>query len=73
MHTLRDTITDLRNICKRADLHFATWSPGDGMTRYRFYSKPDCNYFGDDGIYTALGLKDALSFARGYKAAKLGR
>ena len=60
-----------------------TWSPGDGITRYRFfaskhtetlvsrvYPKPKTTtvngYFGpDNGIYTALGYRDALAFAAG--------
>lgn len=42
-----------------------TWSPGDGVTRYRFFENPPVNqtYFGpDNGRYTALGLKRAHRF-----------
>jgi hypothetical protein len=45
-----------------------TYSPGDGVTRYRFFKNapPNQSYFGpDDGIYTALGYKEAEAFARG--------
>ena len=43
----------------------ATYSPGDGVTRYRFFEKPS-DYFGpENGTYTALGLKEATIYARG--------
>ena len=46
----------------------ATYSPGDGQTRYRFFEKaPERQtYFGPaSGIYTALGYKEAWVFAQG--------
>mgnify|MGYP001579055081 CR=1 FL=1 len=47
-----------------------TWSPGDGATRYRFFEKrglaKNQSYFGPaNGLYTALGRKEALTFLRG--------
>jgi len=45
-----------------------TWSPGDGVTRYRFFkdAPPNQSYFGPaNGIYTALGYKEAVTFASG--------
>ena len=45
-----------------------TYSPGDGVTRYRFFenAKPSQDYFGpDNGIYTALGYAEAEAFASG--------
>lgn len=45
-----------------------TYSPGDGVTRYRFfYNAPvGQSYFGPaNGRYTALGFKEAMAFARG--------
>lgn len=45
-----------------------TWSPGDGVTRYRFFEDAPKNqtYFGpDNGRYTALGYKDAVIYALG--------
>ena len=45
-----------------------TYSPGDGVTRYRFFHKAPAkqSYFGpDSGIYTALGMKEAVAFAMG--------
>jgi hypothetical protein len=51
-----------------------TWSPGDGATRYRFFDNTTgqhehLGYFGPaNGIFTALGLKEAKTFARGLSA-----
>lgn len=52
-----------------------TWSPGDGVTRYRFFTlrpgqgtsaDPTSDYFGpENGDYTALGRKEALAYASG--------
>lgn len=51
--------------CKAVGLHFNTYSPGDGITRYRFFTE-ETDYFGGSGIYTALGYKEAVTFAAGY-------
>ncbi len=45
-----------------------TYSPGDGVTRYRFFQNAPENqsYFGpDNGVYTALAFKEAYAYARG--------
>lgn len=45
-----------------------TWSPGDGVTRYRFFERAPKGqtYFGpDNGRYTALGYKEAVQYAQG--------
>lgn len=45
-----------------------TYSPGDGVTRYRFFENapPGQDYFGpNNGIYTALGYAEAETFASG--------
>lgn len=50
-----------------AGLFVRTYSPGDGVTRYRFFTDPHNDYFGPaNGIYTALGIKEAETFVRGY-------
>jgi len=53
-------------------IYCATWSPGDGITRYRFFlslENADQNYFGPaNGDFTALGAKEALTFLDGVKA-----
>lgn len=61
----------LDKFAKSLGLHIGTWAPGDGVTRYRFFTKPS-DYFSDDGIYTALGLNEAWCFVRGYAASKTG-
>lgn len=51
------------------DLHVSEWSPGDGVTRYRFFKKAGNSYFGpDNGIHTVLGIKEAETFLAGYAA-----
>jgi hypothetical protein len=50
-------------------LWVTTWSPGDGVTRYRFHAKPgDYNDGSDIGF--ALGLKEANAWIDGWIAAK---
>lgn len=53
-------------------LFIDTYSPGDGITRYRFFTEPK-DYFSDNGLFTALGRKEALAFARGFCAGKLAK
>lgn len=59
-------------ILKDIPLFFETYSPGDGVTRYRFFSKPS-DYFSGSAIKTVLGRTRALEFADafifGYNAA----
>ena len=47
-----------------------TWAPGDGVTRYRFFLSDGKSRYGDyhqgDGLYTALGRKDAMMFISAY-------
>lgn len=53
-----------------------THSPGDGVTRYRFFrnAPPYQDYFGpDNGIHTALGFKQAEIFAAGLMNEPAGR
>ena len=62
MFTLSDTLAN-------AGVSVRTYSPGDGKTRYRFFlNAPEGQtYFGpDNGMYTALGRKEAETFAAGY-------
>ena len=53
---------------KNYGLSIDTWSPGDGVTRYRFFdgSEQGGDYFASFGIFTALGWKEAVTFATGY-------
>lgn len=62
---------ELEAAARGVGLYVATWSPGDGVTRYRFFTRAGNSYFGpDNGIYTALGLKEAWTFVRGFAARK---
>jgi hypothetical protein len=59
----------LAESARRLGLTVSEWSPGDGVTRYRFFDKPGNSYFGPDtGIYTALGISEAETFLAGYNA-----
>lgn len=55
-------------------LLLCTYSPGDGYTRYRFFRKSEVpaatqTYFGPaNGLYTALGYKEAMAWLAGYSA-----
>jgi len=63
----------LRTECESAGFTFDTYSPGDGVTRYRFKALDagDGNdehrrsYFANFGDFTALGWKEALAYATG--------
>lgn len=56
-------LEELRTYAKDANLHVATHSPGDGVTRYRFFERSGNSYFGpDNGICTTLGIKQAWKF-----------
>jgi hypothetical protein len=59
-------------------LYVGVWSPGDGATRYRFFTKTPrgskyADYHQGDGIYTALGRKDALAFIAAYGKGRSAR
>jgi hypothetical protein len=65
----------LRSECEAAGFTFGTYSPGDGVTRYRFLpllgkgmseDPIRCtNYFAANGDFTALGWKEARAYATG--------
>jgi hypothetical protein len=46
-------------------LYVTTWAPGDGLTRYRFFTKPS-SYDEGSGLYTAKGRGEAMSFIKAY-------
>ncbi len=52
------------------DLHVETWSPGDGVTRYRFHRRSDESYNSGNEIATVLGRKAAMTFLRGVQAGR---
>lgn len=61
----------LERIAESRGLRVATWSPGDGTTRYRFFkSKRLVSYFEHDGLFTALGILEAEAWLAGYGAKR---
>jgi hypothetical protein len=64
--TSRKVMLELQ--ARELGLQVRTYSPGDGVTRYRFIkSKGRQSYFQNDGIYTALGISEAETFLSGYR------
>lgn len=64
------TFKDVQRAAYLAGLAVSTWSPGDGVTRYRFFKlegiNPSQDYFGPaNGMHTALGAKAAIEYATG--------
>lgn len=62
---------------EEAGLYVGAWSPGDGVTRYRFFDHgvmsnglPVQDYNSGDGVKTVLGRKDALLWLAGYRAGR---
>lgn len=56
----------LQEEARRHGLWLRKYSPGDGVTRYRFMRK-NVSYFADDGIFTALGIGQAETWLAGYR------
>jgi hypothetical protein len=55
----------------RVGLHVRTWSPGDGVTRYRFFANAHNSYFGPEhGIATVLGIAAAERWIAAYMAGR---
>lgn len=63
--------TDVATAAANIGLHVSSWSPGDGVTRYRF-SREEQDYDASDGLVTVAGRKDALLWLRGYRAGMMG-
>lgn len=69
MRTYADRKT-LNEVLEKHGFHYCTYSPGDGVTRYRFFrligGKRKNDYFGPaSGLFTALGWKEAEAYANG--------
>ena len=59
-------VKQLKEYCRDHGFFMATWSPGDGVTRYRFFTNPGNTYFGpENGDFTALGYKEATAYIAG--------
>jgi len=73
MASLDWTRSEMGEVAKDHGLYISTYSPGDGLTRYRFFTNADDDYFGPgNGIYTALGLAEARTFVRSWQLSKRG-
>jgi hypothetical protein len=64
--------TFLQGSAHYVGLRIARYSPGDGMTRYRFFPIDDpSDYFGpSNGVHTALGMAAAEAWIEGYRAGR---
>jgi hypothetical protein len=51
---------DILRSWERAGIYVATWSPGDGTTRYKFFLEP-LDYFEGDGLAVVVGWSQALA------------
>lgn len=58
-------LTMIRGAARAAKLHVATYSPGDGITRYRFFRELS-DYFEGNELGTALGPREAMVWLGGY-------
>jgi len=70
-----EKLTIIEKATKDALLAVGTSSPGDGVTRYRFfhqkaYDEIHASYNQGKGLHTALGRKAALDFLSAYMLGK---
>lgn len=65
----------LRDEAEKVGLTIACWNPQDKVgIRYRFFNDGKESYNQGDGIYTALGFKQADIFVTGYiQGYEMGR
>lgn len=70
-------LNEMEQAAVAVGLSVTTWAPGDGVTRYRFFKKspgtPYSDYHQGDGLYTALGRKDAMAFIAAYGKGRSAR
>lgn len=59
-------MTYVEELAASVGLHVSTWSPGDGVTRYRFHREPS-GYNAGREVKTVLGRKDAVLFLEGVR------
>ena len=67
------TSKEVRKLAEAAGVHVDTWSPGDGITRYRFAFPVPGSYFAwrsCDVLATCLGARAALQFLHGVVAGR---
>ena len=59
----------VQEFAKVMGLHVSTWSPGDGVTRYRFHRTNE-DYNSGNEVQTVLGRKAAMLFLRGVQVGR---
>jgi len=72
---MKSRLERLRDTAEVCGLRLFEWRPGDGVTRYRFFSGRGSagSYFSDTGYFTALGLKEAEVWLNGWSQGLSGR
>jgi hypothetical protein len=61
----------LEKEAREAGLYVSSWSPGDGVTRYRFFKGTSArSYFSGGAIYSVAGLIGAENWLSGYRTGK---
>ena len=62
-------MTKVETLAREVGLHVSTWSPGDGVTRYRFHREAS-DYNAGQEVKTVLGAKDALLWLSGVREGR---
>lgn len=66
------TKKEIKEMALARGIYCATYAPGDGVTRYRFFKEKQ-DYFGGSGydrLYTALGAKEAFVWLTGFQSGQ---
>ena len=58
-------LEELKRTASNQCLSVSTYNPGGVKTRYRFHEKPS-QYFEGNGLFTALGIREAEVWLDGY-------
>lgn len=66
-------MNDVYETTKDAGIYVATYAPGDGVTRYRFFLTPEDYNQSSRELYCARGRKEALVWLSGYATGRNGR
>ncbi len=66
MSNKQSRLTNLRNTAAHYGLYIYTYSPGDGVTRYRFSKNANSDYFACYPNYIALGISEAEHYVAGF-------
>jgi len=67
--TQRITRKQIESLASTLGLDVFTYSPGDGMTRYKFAPRGSQECYWSGSGFVALGVQQAETFLRGYQYA----